>query len=174
MNTPNPYAAPKTSPCTPAQVRFRDQQLLRQAFLFSIFYFVGLGSVTAVSSGISAVPPEFIDVAEDFTAIWLPELVFVLVPYVLLRSLVISRLARPSWWAFCVAGFATYPFLNLYASLLLRQWDTPSIYNIGAHILSVLSAILTELLAIALFGGLRRLRRNAEPDDARESPSRVY
>ena len=164
MNASNPYAVPKTLPGTPAHIRLRDQQLFRQAVLFSLFYFGGFACVVAVVSGLSSVPRVFVgNVLEDFTAVWLPELMFVLVPYLLLRIFTIGWWVRPSWWSFCLAGAMTFPFLTVYSNLLLRHWDTPSIYNIGIHILSVVSAMLIEFLAIALLFWLGRRPESAEP-----------
>ena len=173
MHTSNPYAAPVTSPRTFVQVRLRDQQILRQALLFSIFYFAGFGCLIAVVSGFSAVRLFFADVVEDFATVWLPELIFALIPYVVLRASTIGRVVRPSWWSFCVAGLATFPLLNLYGNLLLTQWDTPLAFNIAAHLLSVLSAILIELSAIALFGKLLGRGRILEQDAEPELPTRV-
>jgi len=116
------------------------------------------------------VPKYLSDVIDDFTSVWLPELLFALIPYVVLRALTIGRLIRSSWWSFCVAGVVTYPFLSLYTNLLLRDWNAPSIYNIGAHIICVVSAILTELFALALFSTLRRLGRIAEQNAEPELP----
>lgn len=171
MNAPNPYAVPKTLPRMPVHIRLRNQQLFRQAVLFSMFYFVGFAFVVAVASGISAVPRVFVDnVVESFTSVWLPELMFALVPYLLLRIFTIGWWVRPSWWSFCVAGAVTFPLLTVYSNLLLRHWDTPSIYNIGAHIMSVVSAMLLELLAIALLGWLGRQGQNAEQNAKPELP----
>ena len=167
MNPSNPYEAPETSPRMPARIRLRDQQLLRQSLLFSMFYFAGFGCLLSVVAGINRVPQYFAGVVEDFADIWLLELMFALVPYVVLRALTIGRLVRPSWWSFCVAGFAAFPFLHVYSNLLLRYWDTPSVYNIVAHLLSVGSAILMELLAITLFGMLQGRSRTAEPNAER-------
>jgi hypothetical protein len=171
MNSSNPYAVPETLQRMPAHVRLRNQQLFRQAALFSAFYFVGFAFVVAVVSGIRSVPQFFSEnVVTDFSDVWLPELMFVLVPYLMLRIFTVGWWVRPSWWSFCVAGTVTFPFLTVYTNLLLRHWDTPSIYNIGAHILSVVSAMLTELLAIALLGWLGRRGQNAEQNAEPELP----
>ena len=151
MNASNPYASPETPLWLPARIKLRDQQIFRQLLLYSIFYFVGFACLLSVVAGISAVPKYLSDVMDDFTSVWLPELLFVLIPYVVLRFFTIGRFVRPTWWSFCVAGVVTYPFLNLYTNLLLRDWDTPTIYDTAAHILCVVSAILTDLLSIALF-----------------------
>jgi hypothetical protein len=64
--------------------------------------------------------------------------------------------------SFCVAGVVTYPMLDLYANFLLGDRDAPPISNIAAHLSCVVSAILMELLAIALFSKFRSQSKNAE------------
>ena len=170
MNASNPYASPEIPLRFPARIRLRDQQIFRQLLLYSVFYFVGLALRLGVSVGISTVPKYLSDMMNDFTSVWLPELLFALIPYAVLRSFTIGRFVRPKWWSFCVAGVVTYPFLDLYTNLLLRDWDTPSIYNIAAHVLCVVSAILMELLAIALFSKFRSQSKNAEQNAEPELP----
>ncbi len=168
MNASNPYASPEMPLRFPARIRLRDQQIFRQLLLYSMFYFVGLALYICVNAGIRAVPKYLSDVMGDFTHVWLPELLFALVPYVVLRSFTIGRFVRPTWWSFCVAGVATFPFLNLYVNLLF-SW-TPSFWYIAAHVLCVVSAILMELLAIALFSKFRSQRKHAEQNDEPELP----
>ena len=163
MNSSNPYAPSALTPTDPIRVRVRDQRLLRQALLFSLFYFVGFGFLICANAGFAAVPRMFSDVIEDFFGVWLPELIFALIPYVAIRAVTIGRFVRPTWWSFCLAGVVTFPFLNFYANALIRQWDTPMMYNVFAHLLSVASAILIELTALASFGGLFGERGDAEP-----------
>ncbi len=171
MNSSNPYAVPETSQRIPAHIRLRNQQLFRQAALFSVFYFVGFASVVAVVSGIRSVTRFFSEnVVEDFSVVWLPELMFVLVPYLMLRIFTVGWWVRPSWWSVCVAGTVTFPFLTVYTNLLFRHWDTPSIYNIGAHIPSVVSAMLIEVLVITLFAWLGQRGKDAEQNAEPELP----
>ncbi len=131
--------------------------------MFSLFYFVGLGSLAGVVSGLRAVPLMFAGVYEDFAGIWLPEWIFALIPYVVIRALTIGRFVRPTWWSFCLAGLVTFPFLHLYGNVLIKQWDTPMNYNIAAHLLSGMSAIAVELLTLVCVGWLFGQRRAAEP-----------
>jgi hypothetical protein len=156
MNGSNPYASPETPVQLPSRIPLRDRQILRQVLFYSLFYFVGLASLLGVVAGFSAVPRYLSDVMEEFTSLWLPELLFVLVPYVVLRGIIIGRFVRSAWWSFCIAGLVTYPFLTLYMNLLIRDWDTPSYYHIGAHLLCVVSAIMVELCSLALFSRLLR------------------
>lgn len=59
MNASNPYAVPETLPRMPTYIRLRNQQLIRQAILFSLFYIVGFACFVVVVSGISSVPRFF-------------------------------------------------------------------------------------------------------------------
>ena len=149
----NPYAAPAAPDATaevPLRIPLRNQQILRQAVLYSIFFFVGLACLMGAVAGISTVPDHLFEVAEDFTDVWLPELIFVMIPYLMIRSLTLGRMFRPNWLLYCIAGITTFPFLNFYSHLLYRD-DTPLSLTIAAHLLSVVSAIFAELVAIAIF-----------------------
>jgi hypothetical protein len=168
MDASNPYASPETHLRMPEGIRLRDQQIFRQLLLYSIFYFVGLACRFAVGGGVSALHLLLTFVVSDFASIYLPELIFALVPYVVLRFFTIGRFFRPLWWSFCIAGVVTYPYLNLYCHLLIRDWDTPSVYENCARALAVVCALLTELLANILFSKSRcpgeMAERNAEPE----------
>ena len=162
MSDFNPYSPSALTPSTSTRVRFRGQQLLHQILLFSTFYFVGFGILIAALSGITAVPRVFTGVFEDFTGIWLPELIFALIPYIVLRALTLDRIARSAWGSVCVAGVVTFPFLHLYANALLTQWDTPMVYNLVAHLMSVASAIVTELVTLTCLGRLTTQNQHSE------------
>lgn len=151
MDASNPYASPETPFRLPERSRLRDQQIIRQLLFYSIFYFVGLACRFAVGGGIRAVSLLLSFVVDDFASVYLPELMFSVIPYVVLRFFTIGRFVRPLWWSFCVAGVVTYPCLNLYCHLLIRDWDKPSVYENGAYALAVVSALLIELLVIILF-----------------------
>ncbi|MDM4015909.1 hypothetical protein [Roseiconus lacunae] len=161
MSRCNPYSPSALAPIASERIRFRDQHLLLQALLFSMFYFVGFCLLVAVVSGLTEVPQVFAGVLEDFAGIWLPQLIFALIPYVTVRALTIGRFVRPSCWSFCLAGVVTFPFFHFYATALIRDWDAPLIYNVIAHLLSVISAIVIEFLVLAYFGRLVKQCQNA-------------
>ena len=153
----NPYAAPETSSYVPVRIRLRDQQIVRQAFLYSTFYFVGIACLVSVVAGISAVPYYFDLIVGDFTSVWLHQLLCALIPYLLLRSLTLGRIFPAYWVLYCIAGIATFPFLNFYMKLLHRDDSTWLIW-IAAYLLSVASAILVELIAIGIFDTVTKRR----------------
>ncbi len=154
MNDSNPFVPPKTSTREP--VRIRDQQLLRQVLLFSIFYLIGTacGFVYATghyAKGLSAWPIFF----HPFTdpGVWLSVVPYV-AAYTVIRALTIGRMVRPVWWSFCIAGFATFPFHLFYMNLMTVQFNTPAPYPHATFLVAVISTIVTELLALEMLNQL--------------------
>jgi hypothetical protein len=97
MNALNAYASPETPLRFPARIRLWAQQIPRQLLLDPICYFVGGLLRSCGSVGIRALPKYLSDMMDDFTSVWLPELLSALIPYAVLRSFTIGRFVRPTW-----------------------------------------------------------------------------